>query len=63
MSDTNELIEVWFDGYAKLTRGEIEDAGGDYGQAVQNLAGGSGVMVERAQDEHDGYCLEDRCGS
>ena len=56
MSD--ELIEVYFEGTIKLSRDEIEEAGGDFDQAVQNMAGGSGVIVQNAQDEYDNYTLE-----
>lgn len=54
----SNLIEVWFEGTIKLTRADIDFAGGEFTQAVQNQIGSSGAVVESAQDENDCYTLE-----
>lgn len=54
----SNLIEVWFEGSIKLTRADIDLAGGEFIQAVQNQIGSSGAVVESAQDENDCYTLE-----
>lgn len=46
----SESIEVVFDAQLKLTREEIEEAGGDLAQAVQNQIGHTGAQVIEIDD-------------
>lgn len=55
MSDT---IEIYFEGSFNLTREEVEEAGGNFSQAVQNAIGHTGARADNAQDEFDNYTLK-----
>lgn len=47
-----DLVEVHFSGSIKLTRAEIDDAR-SVGQAIQNLVGSQGAVVEDVYDLGD----------
>lgn len=52
------MIELYFEGNIKLEEWEIENAGGDFGQAAQNAIGSTGAKVDRCTDEYDNYTLQ-----
>lgn len=52
------MIELYFEGNIELQVWEIEDAEGDFGQAVQNAIGITGARIDRCTDEYDNYTLQ-----
>jgi hypothetical protein len=44
----DEMFQVAFEGTIQLCQSEIDEAEGSIEQAVQNLIGGAGASIERA---------------